>query len=698
MSIRTLIIILLGIVLYNVNAFALENLPSQRKIELRKTLLPSVFNKAIDIIQYDLLGTQDGKTYVEAVDDNTLYVKLSFFLKNAVRQNDWRITIKPAFSPSFHWAPHLTPTDKNIIDQHVFRSPALIMADSCQTIMLIPDLDIMQKGTAVRWYMDMNAFSNELTLGMCNSHVSGHVLFERVSETVYSEGNIEIGFYLMYFDSKEVLQNPFQKPLEFMWNRWGHKSYINGNPLDGDLKPYVEHTYNWAFNSWSKSVWQQFVLDGKTVGAPVFIVNFTQSPNFPGKVNEREFRSIWNQAWFSSLRSASGLYRHARRTGNKELLKKANLTKELALSFPQRDGFFYGLIGTEMHTVEIDGKKYNRSKGWDTYYWGNSNRNPYTRNPKESPYHILDMSWTALQMLRWYDELEKDSRLLDYAEDYAEALLKIQFEDGFFPGWLDLKTFKPMNHLNNSPETSLSVTFLLKLYDLTHKEKYRQAALKAMDAVICEIIPIGRWEDFETYWSCSSYGSDNLVGKKVKRNNLYKQNNFSMFWTAEALLECYQLTRKEEYLIYGKRTLDELLMTQASWQPPYMYVNVLGGFGVLNADAEWNDSRQSLYAELIIQYGRLLNKPEYIERGYAALKASFVMMYCNENPKTKLQWEKVYPFFASEDYGFMMENYGHGGRTNSAGEGMGMFTIYDWGNGAAAEAYNRILDKFGKIE
>lgn len=36
--------------------------------------------------------------------------------------------------------------------------------------------------------------------------------------------------------------------------------------------------------------------------------------------------------------------------------------------------------------------------------------------------------------------------------------------------------------------------------------------------------------------------------------------------------------------------------------------------------------------------------------------------------------------------------------TNPAGEGMGEFTIYDWGNGAAAEAYNRILDKFGKIE
>ena len=698
MNTRTLIITFVWMIMSNIGICAQEHWDAQERIELNKGVFPKNFSKAIDAIQYDLLGIERGKSHVKVIDNNTLYINLSFSLKNSVQQGDWRIAVKPDFLPSFHWAPHLTPTDRNVIDQHVFRSPALIVADDHQTLILIPDLDIMQKGTPVRWYMDMDASSNTLILGMCNNHVSEHVLFERDQETTYPKGDIEIGFYLMYSDSKEVLRNPFKKPLEFMWSRWGHAAYVKGNPVKENLETYVKHTYNWAFNSWSENVWQQFELDGKKVGAPVFIVNVTQSPNYPGEINEREFRSIWNQAWFSSLRSASGLYRYARRTGNRELLAKANLTKELALSFPQRNGFFYGLIGTEMHEVEIDGKKYNRSKGWNTYYWGNSNRNPYTWNPKESPYHILDMSWTALLMLRWYDELEKDARLLAYAEDYAMALLGIQYENGFFPGWLDLKTMQPMNHLNASPETSLSVTFLLKLYELTHKEEYKRAAFKAMNAVIHEIIPVGKWEDFETYWSCSRYGSDNLVGKKVLRNNMHKQNNFSMFWTAEALLECYRLTSNKEYLDYGQRTLDELLMTQASWQPPYMYVNVLGGFGVLNADGEWNDSRESLFSELIIQYGKLLGKPEYIERGYAALKASFVMMYCTENPQTKQQWEKVHSFFASEDYGFMMENYGHGGRTNPAGEGMGEFTIYDWGNGAAAEAYNRILDKFGKIE
>lgn len=657
------------------------------------------FKNVIAGIECDALGGQKGKSRVKVLNKNCVHVKITFSTDGTVRQDDWQVAVTPGFSPLFHWAPHLTPTGKHIIEQHVFRSPALIVSDDKQVITLIPDLDIMKKGTPVRWYLDLDAQNNRLVLGMSNSSVTDHILFQKEPGAEYPEGEeVEIGFYLMVHNDETSLKNPFRKPLDFLWSRWGHDLYQTGNPVKADLERYVEHTYNWAFNTWAENVWQEFELNGKKVGAPVFIVNVTQSPNYPGEVNEREFRSIWNQAWFSSLRSASGLYRYARRTGNAVLMEKALLTKELALSFPQVNGFFYGLIGTEMHEVEINGEKYNRSKGWDTHYWGNSNRNPYTWNPGESPFHILDMSWTALLMLRWYDELEKDERLLDYAENYAEALLATQSDNGFFPGWLDLRTLESMAHLNESPETSMSATFLLKLYELTGKEDYKEAALRAVDAVIRDIIPTGRWEDFETYWSCSRYGSNHLVGKKEERNNMYKQNNFSMFWTAEALFESYRLTDDGQYLEYGQRTLDELLMTQASWQPPYMYVNVLGGFGVLNADAEWNDSRQSLFAELILQYGRLLGNDEYRERGSAALKASFVMMYSPLNPVTKEQWEKVYPFFGEEDYGFMMENYGHGGRTSPEGEGMGEFTIYDWGNGAAAEAYNRILDKFGEIE
>lgn len=685
-------------ILFLLIALAVSVVSAQTRNTIDRTELPEAFANAIGSIQYDNLNNLSGTKTIEVINANTVKVKIAFDLTSVSYQSNWQLDVSPTFQPTYNWSPHLTPGANNIIDQHVFRSPVLILSDASRVLILIPDLDIMKQGTPVRWYMDMDAPAKRLTLGMSNSRVSDHILFERSGGATYPAGKkVEVGFYLMLYSDAETIANPFRKPLEFFWQNWGHDLYQSGEPLQGDLLPFVQHTYNWAFNTWKESVWQQFSLNGKTVGAPVFIANVTQSPNYPGEINEREFRSIWNQAWFSSLRSASGLYRYARRTNNAELLEKANMTKELALLFPKVNGFFYGLIGTEMHNVNIGGKNYWRSKGWDTYYWGNSNRNPYQGDAKLAPFHILDMSWTALLMLRWYDELEKDERLLTYAEDYAKALIKLQDEKGYFPGWLRTDNLEVLCHLNDSPETSMSVTFLLKLYQLTEKEEYKTAALKGMSAVMEEIIPNGRWEDFETYWSCSRFGSEMLVGRKVERNNMHKQNNFSMFWTAEALLESYRITNNQIYLNLGQRTIDELLMTQASWQPPYIYVKALGGFGVLNADGEWNDSRESLFAELILQYGKELNRQEYTERGFAALRASFVMMYCPENPVTKLQWEKVHPFFGEADYGFTMENYGHGGRTSTQGEGMGEFTIYDWGNGAAAEAYNRILDKFGTI-
>src|SRR5690606_21505557 len=103
----------------------------------------------------------------------------------------------------------------------------------------------------------------------------------------------------------------------------------------------------------------------------------------------------------------------------------------------QQEGIFPAVIGTEMEQVKIEGNLYNRSKGWNTYSFGNSNRNPYTWDWQNSPYHILDMSFTANQMLLWYAELEQDQRLLDYSVRYAEALIEKQFDNGFFPAWLD---------------------------------------------------------------------------------------------------------------------------------------------------------------------------------------------------------------------------------------------------------------------
>ena len=655
--------------------------------------IPPALQPFVRNIRLPDLGNTPPEVRYEQTGPGITHVFVTWQLNDSVQQDDLQVNIEPAFQPTFHWASHLTPSDSNIIAQHVFRAPAIIVQSKTSQLTLLPDLDRLGTNT----YLDMNAQANILTIGRSNSHIKEHVLYYRKPGATYAAGKQTVAFYLLTAKDSTHLKDPWRAPLKFYWSKWGEPLYKKGLPLPGsNIGNCVSQTYQWAFGSWKNSVWQEFTLAGKQVGAPTFIVNTTQSPNYPGEVNERETRSIWNQAWFSSLRSASGLYRYAREMNDSTLLRYANETKELALAMPRVKGFFYTVIATPMETITKDGKKLRRSTGWEHFYFGNSDRNPVTNDIRRSPFHVLDMSYTALLMLRWYDDLEKDQRLLDYARTYADALLTIQRPDGFFPAWLSLDSLKPLGFLDSSPETSMSVTFLLTLSRLSGDSQYATAAYKAMQAVIDNNIQKGQWEDFETYWSCSRYGSDTLVGRKIARNDMFKQNTLSMFWTAEALYACFEATDNAGYLNLGRRVLDEMLMFQAAWQPPYMYVNVLGGFGVMNADGEWNDSRQSLFAELILQYGKELQEPEYTQRGLAALKASFVMMYSPLNPKTKGQWEKKWPFFGKEDYGFMMENYGHGGTTGADGLGIGEFTIYDWGNGAASEAYLRIAAHNGK--
>lgn len=634
---------------------------------------------------------------VDDAGDGWKRVRMTWQVDDAVQQDELAIAFSLDFTPDFWWAPHLAPDEGFCVAQHVFRSPALIAARGPDLLVIVPELEIVGKREDNPWFIDYDVQARKLWLGMTRTSIPTHVLYKKEPGMTFDPGAVELGFFISAYRDADKHCNPWARVSRFLWERYARPLYAQGEPVRVPMDSYVNHTYNWAFNTWEKAVWQEFELDGNRVGGPVFIVNVSQSPNYPGEYDLREFLSIWNQAWFSTLRAASGMYRFANRTKNDDLLRRANMVKELTLSAPMENGLFPSVYRTEMERVDLGGKKVSRSRGWQTGYWTNSNRVPWKSGVTDKWYHLLDASWTCLLMLRWYEELDQDARLLDYAKTYAERLLALQDERGFFPGWLHPETQEPWDYYRETPETSMSVTFLLKLAEITGEKKYGDAAIKAMDAALVEIVPGGRWEDFETYFSCCQWGYPEFLEKRIARNAMYKQCNFSMFWTAEALLAAYRATGEERYLKWGRRTLDELSMTQQVWQPPFIYVPALGGFGVMNCDGEWNDSRQCLFAELFMDYYKETGDPHLFERGVTALKSSFIMMYCPENPQQKVLWEKVWKHFGPEDYGFTMENYGHGGATSKEGEGVGSFTIFTWGNGAASEAQARIYDHWGDV-
>ena len=624
-------------------------------------------------------------------------VSLVWDLPREIRQDELAVEFAYPCTPDFYWIPHLTPEPGYVAAQHVFRSPAIIVAEKDLTIAIVPDLALVGQMEGAPWFLDLDAPARRAWLGLSRTVVTGHVGFKRTPGMTLPAGRLELAFFVSAWRDPATPRNPFQRVTRFLWDRYATPLYDQGEPLRVPMDTYVAHTYRWAFDSLGDRMWQEFDWKGTRIGGVKSHINVTESPNYDGPWYQRKRKAIWNQAWFSSLRCASGLARWARRTGDAELGRKAGLTRDLVLAAPTDDGLFPAVIQVDNDMVEVDGKEYARPRPWSEGYWTSSDRYPRGHGINERWYHVLDMSWTALLMLRWHEEIGADPRLVDYARGYGDRLLLLQDEAGFFPGWLHPETHQPTAFMAETPETSLSVTFLLKLAELTGDPKYRAAALRAMDALLVEVVPGGRWEDFESYGSCSGLGNPDHVGRRYERNGMYKQNNFSMFWTAEALLEAFRSTGEEKYLDWGRRVLDELSLTQQVWQPPFIYVPALGGFGVMNYDGEWNDSRQSLFAELYMRYYRETGERPLFERGVSALRASFIMMYCPENPHTRAQYEKRFPFFGAEDYGFMMENYGHGGTTSREGGGIGSFTIYDWGCGAACEGRNRVRDHFGDV-
>lgn len=81
MNTRTLIITFVWMIMSNIGICAQEHWDAQERIELNKGVFPKNFSKAIDAIQYDLLGIERGKSHVKVIDNNTLYINLSFSAK-----------------------------------------------------------------------------------------------------------------------------------------------------------------------------------------------------------------------------------------------------------------------------------------------------------------------------------------------------------------------------------------------------------------------------------------------------------------------------------------------------------------------------------------------------------------------------------------------------------------------------------------
>jgi hypothetical protein len=561
--------------------------------------------------------------------------------------------------PLHVWMPHLTPSPENVIGDWVFRCPAIVVADRAMAMAFVADVDDVRSAPGRVW-LDYDHPMRTITLARGAYRHEGHVFFVRTPSRV--EANVALRLHVLESTSPEDIENPYGLAARWCWERWGRPYLERAPPVPVSL--HMERIARWAFSTpgWGESVWQE--IDESAAG-PVFIVDVGRHPSIPpGERTWREPRSLWNQAWFSTQRCANGLLRYARQVGSADLAERARKMTNLALRAPQTSGLFPAVLVAD-------------GDGWR---WTNSDRRPPTVS--EHACHLVDAAFTCRKLLEWHT-LTGDAAALAYVMRFAERVVSLQRPSGAFPGWVEPDGCIA-SELAEGPETAVSVALLLEL----GRPEHRDAAL-AGAAFLETVARDGRWEDFETYWSCARWGSP---GERIARNGVYKQNTLSIAWTAEALLFAWRATAERSWLRLARRCIDELSLYQAVWDPPFLPAPAHGGFGVMNADCEWNDARQSLFAPLYLELGRETGDRELTERGVSALRASFSMLYGPENAALARAYEARFPFFGPESYGFMMENQGH-----DPAQPIGTFTIFTWGNGSALATMATVCDLFPDV-
>ncbi len=563
---------------------------------------------------------------------------------------------------SFHWLPNIKSSPNQIISQHVFRSPCIILTIKKKSFIFIPDIDALKNNTVAPYYMDLKYGEKKISIhyGLSNYSVVSHQYYEKNKKPFSLSSKLEIAFYVL-IDSDSSRLAALKTANHFLWNHFAKEYTGTYLPQSVPFDKYASTGYDMALQHY-------WVNAGENKGG-ITLSTFYDSVNkiYRGRDSKDD---LWYQSWFNNMRTAYGLFAWGKRLHREDWQQKALACVNLLLTSPDNKGWFSTI--------------YDREKNeWISSGQGGG----------PNVYHVPDNAWTAYWLLRFNDELQKvegaDSMILDL----AKAILKVQNPDGSFPTRINMETLQADSVLNATASSAMSTWILEELVlrnkiNDSLKEKFQNAILRSLNFLSTKVIPLQKFEDFESYFSCSPkpmhYYDSNTA--------MYSQNTLSIQWCAEAYLKAYSLFKDVSYLNHGEYCLNILSLYQQIWNPPFIHFYAFGGFGAQNSDAEWSDARQAQFAETYLNYYLVTKNNEYLERAVYACRASFALMVLPENknicPDNYAGTEINGEFYACN----MSENYGHSGydkRSNQSG--------FHWGTGSALTTAAIVKNKLGDI-
>jgi hypothetical protein len=498
----------------------------------------------------------------------------------------------------FVWSQNIKAASTDLVAWHQFKSPVVMFQQGSifAALMARPG---SRRDTSLAFDLDVTSGAKPwMSYGLAVATPYGHSYFSRAQTGVLDLDHGAVTYRYSILASSQPPRLGYRSAVRRLWNETGRPALLESIDLQRNVrKPELELFDDWSTEAWQRyagSVYREFDCGGRTCGS------LTSSRNPWGKWDEAA-PDAWFNSWFQTLRTAYGWYRYGQRSGDPEVLRKAESILTLALTSPRNQGAFATIF------LEKD-RRWINEDGWAGF-------------PED--YHAFCMSWTAYWMLAWARDLtpQRKPEILAFVTPYADFLLKQQLASGAIPSWYD-SNLKPRAEFGTiNAETAGSAVLLLELAEQTGERRYRDAAARAMEFVTREVLPRQRWFDFETYLSCAR----KPFGFYDRWTAQYPQNNLSTIQAAIAYLKLYRATNDRRQLELGSQVLDYLLLTQQVWNPPALSPKLIGGFTTQNTDTEWSDARQCYAAALLWDYYQATGELEYLERAVAAARSTFAV-------------------------------------------------------------------------
>ncbi|HEY4209741.1 MAG TPA: hypothetical protein VGM31_23105, partial [Puia sp.] len=611
-------------------------------------------------------------TEIEKVGDGIYHVRMKILPDNSCRPGCVDLPLSIGFDDvaeaaaskrSFHWLPNIKKAPDEIVAQHVFRSPCILLTWKDRALAFIPDIAAMRENQAAPYYLDLDYGVKAIHIhyGLSNYHVVRHQYYTKSNTLFTLSGPLELAFYILVpRDTSPVAL--LKAANHFLWGQFARPYTHSYLPQTLPFGEYAQRGYDMALEHY----WVNGPIAG-TGGITLSTFYDEKERRYGGRFYKDD---LWFQSWFNNTRTAYGMYYWGLAQQNEKWEQAAEATMRLILVAPRDGGWFPTVYA-------------GKEKGWVSSGQGG----------KPGVYHMPDNAWTAYWVLRYDAELQKLPGADVFTQGFAGALLESQNGDGSYPDRVKVHTHEADTVLRSSAASSMGTWFLEEMLlrgrlgaDVTGK--YVRSVRRSLDFLDSFVLPRQRFEDFELYFSCSP----KPMHYYDSNTQLYGQNTLSIQWCAEAYLKAYRLFHDRRYLRQGEYCLNILGLYQQVWNPYFIDLYAFGGFGVQNTDAEWNDARQAQFADTYLQYYFATGDRDYLERAVYAGRSSFALMVIPENR-----------FICPENYqgvedngeswqGTMAENFGHSGYNSRSYQ-----SGFHWGTGSALTTAAILKKELGDV-